>query len=166
MQARAKSFPTRYGYCYIYPDRLEEERNDVSGKIYRWLSNKGITRAWFLYFIAFLFFLLTTFLVFQFLENYFLTLFLAIVSLVSLYASWVNRNVSILPVIPRNQIDRVIYHQAVPGVSRTRFEVRFSPKKRELKKMIHLPTPHKGNRQLPQSVFYMMKEEGFIRDES
>ena len=117
MQARAKSFPTKYGYFYIYPDRLEEDRQDFSGKVYRWLSKRGIKRAWFIYFLIFLILILPTFLSYHILENYFLTLFLGISSLVSLYAMWSNRNVGIHQVIPRNQVNQVIYHQAVPGVS-------------------------------------------------
>ena len=165
MEVKAKSFPTKNGYCHIYTDRLEEERNDFSGKLYTWLSKKGIKRAWFLYFLLLFVLIIAAAISYYVLENYFLAIFFATAAVMDLFAIWRNRNIFISPIVPRNQIQSVIYHQAVPGVSRASFEVFFKPKKRIQKKFIYLPLAQKGGKQVAQSVYYMMKEEGLIKDQ-
>lgn len=162
MSQSRKSFPLKNGYCHIYSDRIEIEREDTPARILKFLEDKGLHRNWLLYLFLMIALLLAGLLAVE-IENYFLAAFFAASALAALVAVWKNRKVSFSSEILRTQIDHVEYRQAVEGVSRAAFIIHFRPRKALLRRAIYLPTARQGGGQIAQSAYYMMKEEGFLK---
>ena len=163
MKPGPKSFSLKSGNCHLYPDRLEVLRSDLQGRIMSSLANKGVHGAYLYYLVACLGLILAAFLS-SYIDNYFLTFFFGVSALVSLYGLWVNRSVSYAHVIPRKQIESVQYKAAVQGVSRASFTIFFRPGKRLYQRKLILPTATHQGTSLADTAFWMMREEGLIKD--
>ena len=106
-----------------------------------------------------------TFLIFALLfislQNYFLAVFLAIAALFSLRLAWINRKISFAPFISKKQIEYISYHPAVPGESRTSFQIIYNSGKRTLIRRLTLPT--KKGEMIAQSAYFMVKDTGLLK---
>jgi len=161
MRSGAKSFSIKNGHCYIYSDRIEIVRTDPMGRLLRFLFRRGYQRARILYLLLALAMAVATLLSFS-IANYFLVLFFGIMTLLSLYASQVNRSVSFALTIPKRSIEQVTYRKAVQGEARAAFVVHFRPENRLLKRIIPLPTrSHNGN-SLADAAYWIMRDEGLV----
>ena len=161
MRTGPKTFPSKNGLCQLYSDRIEINVNGAFGKLLRWLYGKGFKSMSVIYGLLFVGFIAATAIAFL-IDNYFLAFFFVVFSLVSLYALWINRNVSIAPVIQRREIEKVVYHEAVQGVSRASFDVYFRPEKRLLKRKIFLPSLMQNGAEIANSAYWMMRDEGLV----
>ena len=160
---RKRSFPIRSGYCHLFEDRIEIEGQGLSARLQKWFAERGLRSMWVFYFLLFLL-LLGSGLIALSIENYFLSTFFGAFALIALVALWQRRNIAFSPVIPREQISAVIYHSAVAGQSRARFEIRFQVGKRSLKRWIYLPGSAQNGASIAQSAQVMMREEGLLAE--
>ncbi|MDX2249835.1 MAG: hypothetical protein SF052_23830 [Bacteroidia bacterium] len=161
MESRARSFPLKNGYCHLYPDHIQIEQDDISGKILYFLEKKGFSRNWIIYLSLSGVMTLATLIAVQ-IENYFLAAFFAAFSVANLIAAFFSRKVSFASQILREHITSVEYKEAVEGVSRASFTIFFRPKRTILKRNLALPSYRKGDTQIAQAAYYMMKEEKLI----
>ncbi|MEZ4775393.1 MAG: hypothetical protein R3D00_19570 [Bacteroidia bacterium] len=161
MQSRARSFPLKNGYCYLFQDHILIERNDFTGQILHFLEKRGLRRSWIIY-LALLIALVLSALLAVKIENYFLAAFFAAFAFADLFAIWFSRKVSFASNIQREHITAVEYKEAVQGVSRASFTIFFRPKRATLRRTIFLPSIRKGDTQLAQAAYLMMKEEKLI----
>mgnify|MGYP006268340823 CR=1 FL=1 len=163
MKAGAKSFNLQGGYCYLYPDRVEIQRNDALGRLTQFLSRRGYQRALVLYLLLSLGLALgalTTLLI----DNLFLAAFFAILIPFSLGAAWVNRDLSFAPVIPKRSIEQVAYRRAVPGEARAKFVIHFRPDKRRLRRVLAMPPQTHQGTSLADTAYWMLRDDGLIQD--
>ncbi|GAB4415054.1 MAG: hypothetical protein OHK0039_23400 [Bacteroidia bacterium] len=159
--ASTKSFTTRNGTCHLYTDRIEIHREDLLGRVERWLYSRGMRRAWVLYALlaaALAIACLAAWLI----DNYFLTLFFLTLVPVTLYAAWHHRYTSFAPVVLRSEIESVVYHKAVPGVSRAMFVVSYRPRQRLVQRIISLPTLSQQGASVADTAYWMMRDEGLL----
>ena len=161
MRTGPKSFPTKNGLCQLYSDRIEINVNGAFGKLMRWLFGRGFKSMSVIYGLLFIGFVASTTIA-LIIENYFLAFFFIIFGLVSLYALWINRNVSIAPVIQRKEIEKVVYNEAIQGVSRASFDIYFKPEGRMLKRKIYLPSLMQKGAEVANSAYWMMRDEGLV----
>ncbi|MCI4671535.1 MAG: hypothetical protein MRZ79_25555 [Bacteroidia bacterium] len=168
MRSSTKSFNIRSGRCTIYRDRVEILQEDISGKIGNWLFKRNIHSAGPVYLLAALLLFIASLLSLT-LTNYFLLTFLIATTVVAIYLFFQNRNYSLAPLIQRDQINQIRYHEAIPGKSRPYFEISFSPKKEEkpdlvlLRKIVLPNTRHKGTT-VADTAYWILKDEGLISD--
>ncbi|MEO0896518.1 MAG: hypothetical protein AAFY71_08985 [Bacteroidota bacterium] len=168
MRTSAKSFNIKGGYCSVYRDRLEINQHDVSGRVGKWLFQRGILSAAPLYLVLAILLLLGGGLGLV-IQNYFLTFFLTLAAFMALYFFMQNRKYSFVPLILRQQIEKVHYEQAVPGKSRASFNILFAPDPENrpewlLHRKLILPnTVHKGT-SVADTAFWILKDEGLIKD--
>lgn len=160
----AKRFPTRYGYCQIFPDRIELVREDATGRLLARLYARGRHRSLLVYFMLFCGFLLGA-AVAILIENYFLFLFLGFFTVISLFGMWENRDVSFASVIPREAIERGAYHPAVEGQARAGFTLWFRKDGRLFRRKISLPSILHHGQSIAEAAVRIMREEGLVSQE-
>ncbi len=160
---RTRSFDIKNGYCQIYSDRIELQYKGLSGAFLRWLSRRGWRGEGLLYLMLTILFALLT-LTAIIIENYFLALFFAVFSGVTLFALFQRRQYAFSLKIPRSEIEKVEYKEAVKGVSRAKFIIHFRPKKRLFLREILLPSLMQNGQSVAQSAYWMMRDEGLIQE--
>ncbi|RMG68090.1 MAG: hypothetical protein D6722_12215 [Bacteroidetes bacterium] len=161
MRGGSKSFATKNGSCHLYPDRIEIENHDLAGRLGAFLYRRGFRRAWVLYLLLALGMALaaaSSYLI----DNMFLAAFFAILVPVALIGLWTQRSVTYAPVIPRKEIESVVYRPAVKGVSRATFIIFFRPRKRLMQRLIPLPGITQQGTSLADTAYWMMREEGLV----
>lgn len=163
MRGGAKSFNTKYGYCHLYPDRIELVRKDWVGWLMGFLFRRGYRRAVVLYVLLSIGLGLALLLSLS-ISNYFLSFFFLVATLVTIYASVRNRDLSFALVIPKKSIEKVNYHRAVEGESRATFVVYFRPNEGQplLRRIIPLPTRTHQGTTLADTAYWMMRDEGLV----
>ena len=160
MEANVKSFPLKLGSCHIYQDSIQIKGKGISSLLSRFFFKRGFQRVVLFYGLMALAFLVFA-LLFISLQNYFLALFLAIAALFSLRLAWINKKISFAPFISKKQIEYISYHPAVPGESRTFFQIVYTSGKRTLIRRLILPT--KKGEMIAQSAYYMIKDTGLLK---
>lgn len=161
MRGGSKSFVTKNGHCHLYPDRIEIEHHDIPGRLGAFLYRRGLRRAWVLYLLLSLAMSAAagaSILI----ENFFLAFFFGVLALAALAGVWTQRNMTYAPVVPRSQIESVVYRPAVTGVSRAAFVVYFRPRRRLVQRLISLPSLTQHGTSLADTAYWMMREEGLV----
>ena len=161
----SKSFPTKTGYCHVFPDRIEIERSGWMGSLSGFLFGKGIHRIFGVYLFVMVLLVISLFVVLA-IENYLLSIFFF--GMIGFYgwSLWKSRDLSAAPVIYRNQIEKVGYHEAIKGVSRAYFTLFYAPKEGQtLRRLVMLPSTLKGGDRIAESAVWIMKEEGFLSND-
>lgn len=154
MENLSRSFPIRNGQCHIYEDRLEIRTGGLIEKM-------GIKRLFLPYLLLMLAFALAM-LVSVWIVNYFLAAFFGSAMLFSLYFLWTHRSLSVASVIPRDQIESIEYHPAIPGQARASFQIWFRPKRKRLYREVFLPGSSSEGAIIAQSAQAMFREEGLL----
>ncbi|MEM6805162.1 MAG: hypothetical protein AAF696_27445 [Bacteroidota bacterium] len=162
MRSGSKSFPTRNGECQIFSDRIEFHERGLAGKLGQWLYKKGFRRVSVLYALLFVAFTIAFF-VSLWIENYFLAFFFFGAALMDLYALWSNRQLSLTPLIVRQNIQEVIFQKAMEGKARASIEVFFEDEGRNYKKKISLPSLMYNGAAVENSAYWILRDEGLIK---
>lgn len=164
MEANVKSFPLKSGSCHIYQDSIQIKGKGLSSFLSPFFYKRGFQRVVLFYSLLAISFLVFA-LLFISLQNYFLAIFLAIAAFFSLWLAWINRKISFAPFIDKKQIEYISYHPAIPGESRTSFQIVYTSGKRILIRRLTLPT--KKGEMIAQSAYFMIKDTGLLKiDES
>ncbi len=161
MAVAARVFSFDAGDCHLYPDRIEIRRKGLWGIIDRYLYERGIVRmAWFNGWL--LAGALVFALVMLIIQNYFLTLFLMGMAGVIGWLTVRSWSVSFAPVIDREAIQEVEWHDAVPGVSRTAIVFRFERKGQLLNQVVRLARTTQGGEGLAEAARKMLRDDGLL----
>lgn len=163
MRSGSKSFPTRNGVCQVFSDRIEFQGNGLTGKLSNWLYNKGFKRVSILYGLLFLGFVLALG-ISLWLDNYFLAFFFFISALLDLYALWLNKDISMTPLIIRRNIHQVNFQQAVEGKARASFEIFFEEEGRNYKRKVSLPSLMQNGAAVANSAYWIFRDEGLLKE--
>ena len=154
METHSRSFPIRNGQCHIYEDRIEIKTGGLLEK----LGAKSVFIPYLLLMLAFaLAMLLSVWIV-----NYFLAAFFASAMLFVLYFLWTHRQLSVARIIPREQIESIEYHPAIPGEARASFKIWFRPRRQKRYRVIYLPGTSVEGAAIAQSAQMMFREEGLL----
>lgn len=157
-----KVFQTKTGFCHILPDRLVLTRDGVVGSVSQVVVGNRLGRILIIYGLAVAFFLFMAFSKYQEGKLIEATFFL-VFSLFHVLIILASRNNSAAPVIERSRIRKVVLKKAVPGLTRTRFEVFFEDEKGRIKKrMILLPGTLTGGQEETKKAVKLMQEAGLI----
>lgn len=154
-----KRFSTKTGYCHILPDRIVLTRDGMIG------NAATITVGNTIYRILFIYGLLCCVLLYGayglFLKGHFFLV--ALYGLLILYLAYgiiSSLNNSTTPVIERHRIRKVRFIKGIPGLSRSRFEIKFEDDSGKIKKrLILLPGSAGGGIKEAERALGIMKEE-------
>lgn len=161
MRSATKSFAIKDGLCLIYPDRLECQYRGLRGRWLRWANRKGWVGQGGWYVLAALGFLGAVGLSIG-INNWFLAFFFVVCALLALAAAWANRHATWQLVIDRKHIERVQYHPPIDGQARGSFLIDYRPGRRLRRRKISLPSLLQGGKEIANSAFWMMRDEGLI----
>ena len=118
----SKSFRTKTGFCHILPDKILLTREGFVGEAAHITTGNNLARPLLLYTLIAGFLFYTAY-------NNFIdgekvpAIFFAAIGVWLIYGIIASLNNSVTPVISRNDIQRVIFKKAIPGLTRSRFEV-------------------------------------------
>lgn len=163
MRSGSKSFPTRNGMCQIFSDRIEFQGNGLMGKLSNWLYAKGFKRISIIYGLLFIGFLLALG-ISLWLDNYFLAFFFSVSAVLDLYALWLNKDISMTPLIIRRNIQHVNFQQAIEGKARASFEILFEEDGSTYKKKVSLPSLMQNGAAVANSAYWIFRDEGLLKE--
>jgi hypothetical protein len=107
--------------------------------------------------------LLFAFLLALVIQNYLLASFFAAMAGFYIFLSWQQRNISLTRFIPRDQIESVFFHEAIPGQTRASFVIWFrNPKGKRLQRKLLLPVRSEQDNMVVQSAIQIMREENLL----
>ncbi|WP_210463129.1 phosphoribosylaminoimidazolesuccinocarboxamide synthase [Rufibacter roseolus] len=157
-----KIFKTKTGYCHIFPDKIVLSRDGVAGSVAKVTVGNSITR------ILLIYGLIAAFLLYLAFDSYqdgqttvaVLQVLLGIYLLVNVSRSLNN---SAEPIIDRNRIQNIKLKKAVPGLTRSYFEVNFLNEENKIKKrLIMLPGSLSNGKEETEKAIQIMKEENLL----
>lgn len=157
-----KRFATKTGYCHILPDRIVLTRDGIVGN----MANISVGNT--IYRILFIYSLLCCALIYGiydlYLKGHFFTvIFYSLIVLYLIYGIVSSFNNSSTPVIERNRIRKTRFIKGIPGLSRSRFEIKFEDDAGKIKKrLIMLLGSATGGIKETERALRIMKEEKLI----
>jgi hypothetical protein len=156
-----KSFQTKTGFCHILPDKILLTREGFVGEAAHITTGNNIARPLILY-------ALIAGLLFYTAYNNFIdgekvpAVFFAAIGFWLVYGIITSINNSATPVIHRNDIQRVIFKKAIPGLTRSRFEVFFIENGKVKKRLIMLPGSLSGGLGATNNALEIMRGEKLL----
>jgi len=157
-----KTFKTKTGYCHIFPDKIILSRNGVAGSVVKVTVGNNITRILLIYGLLAAFLLYLAFDSFQDGQTT-IAVFQVLLSIYLLFNVSRSLNNSAEPIIDRERIQNVKYKKAVPGLTRSYFEVYFLDEKDKVKKrLIMLPGSLSDGKDETGKAIQIMKEENLL----
>lgn len=134
-----KTFITKTGFCHILPDKIVLTRDGIIGNVAKVTVGNNIAR------ILLIYGGLSCVLIYLAYDSYLKgqtpkTILFGMVSVYLIYNILSSLNNSATPVIDRNKIRDVKFKKAIPGLTRSRFEIKFEDDDGKIKKrLIMLP---------------------------
>ncbi|AWH86115.1 phosphoribosylaminoimidazolesuccinocarboxamide synthase [Flavobacterium album] len=159
--ASEKTFRTKTGYCHILPDKIILTRDGTIGNIAKASVGNKIARILIIYGIIAAIFFYQAYNSYTDGEVVFCTLYCA-AGLYLIYGITTSINNSAAPVIERSTIKSVTYKKAIPGLTRSRFEVLFEDNGKIKKRLILLPGSLSGGPAETENALEIMAEENLI----
>lgn len=157
-----KKFRTKTGFCHVLPDKLVLTRDGVIGSVAKVAVGNKIPQILVIYGIAVAGTLYSSFLTYQdgFVGRAVLLLLVAAYFLFGILSSMNN---SATPVIERKDIQKIVFKKAIPGLTRSRFEVFFEDEQGKIKKrLIMLPGSLLGGEDETQHALKLLQSEHLI----
>ena len=157
-----KIFKTKTGYCHILPDKIVLTRDGIIGNISQTVNGNGILRILVIYVAISIFLLYKTYSSFIKGQNI-SALFFIIIAIYLIYSIIKSINNSATPIILRNKIKEAKFINAIPRVTRSRFEILFEDEKGKIKKrLIMLPGSLNDGQNETNKALEIMKSEKII----
>ena len=134
-----KTFITKTGFCHVLPDKIVLTRDGIIGNVAKATVGNNISRVLLIYGG------LSCFLIYLAYDLYLKgqnaqAIFFGLGSVYLIYNFLNSLNNSATPIIDRNKIKDVKYKKAIPGLTRSRFEIKFEDDDGKIKKrLIMLP---------------------------
>ena len=134
-----KTFITKTGFCHVLPDKIVLTRDGIIGNVAKATVGNNISRVLLIYGG------LSCFLIYLAYDLYLngqiaQTIFFGLGSVYLVYNILSSLNNSATPIIDRNKIKDVKFKKAIPGLTRSRFEIKFEDDDGKIKKrLIMLP---------------------------
>jgi hypothetical protein len=154
-------FRTKTGFCHITQDGIILTRDGVLGNVAKLTVGNNIARILIIYgvlSVGLLYFAYDNFSHGQFLPATFFGLF----GLYLIYGTVTSMNNSATPIIERKDIKRVIFKKAIPGLTRSRFEVEFNENGKIKKRLILLPSSLTGGQDETTKAVQIMTDERLL----
>jgi hypothetical protein len=154
-----KVFRTKTGFCHVTADRIVLTRDGIVGNVAKVVVGNTTSR------ILVIYGLLSAVLIYFGYDNYakgeFLSsAFFGFLGLYLVYGIYSSLNNSATPIIERKDIKRVIFKKAIPGLTRSRFEVDFDENGKIKRRLILLPGSLSGGQdETPKAVQIMTEEK-------
>lgn len=156
------TFKTKTGYCHILPDKIVLTRDGIIGNISKTVNGNGIIKILLIYSAIAIYLLYKGYSSFI-KEERFSALFFIIVAFYLIYSIIKSINNSATPMILRDKIKDVKFINAIPRVTRSRFEILFEDEKGKIKKrMIMLPGSLNDGENETKKALEIMKSEKII----
>ena len=157
-----KTFRTKTGFCHILPDKIVLTRDGIVGNIAKMTVGNTITRILVIYCglsLGLFYFAFDSYKTGQTFE----AILLGLVALFLIYGIISSVNNSATPVIERNRITEVKFKKAIPGLTRSRFEVMFEDNNGKLKRrIIMLPGSLTDGQNETEKAIRIMNEENVL----
>lgn len=157
-----KTFRTKTGFCHIQPDKIILTRDGIIGNVAKTTVGNNITRILTIYAIlavALIYFAFYSFQRGQIIQ----TIFVGLIGLYLIYGILRSLNNSTIPIINRDKIKEVKLKKAIPGLTRSRFEVFFEDINGKVKKrMIMLPGSMSGGQNETKKAIQIMTREKLL----
>lgn len=158
-----KIFKTKTGFCHVLPDKIILTKDGDTASITHQPAGNNILPLLIAYLVVAAGFFYFAFRSYQQGEIVLPIVFGAI-GLYVIFSTINSLNNSTTPVIYRKDIRSVMFKKAVPGISRSRFEVKFENERGKIKtRLILLPGSVNDGENETQKALQIMKEEGLIR---
>lgn len=159
--SETRKFRTKNGFCHVMHDRIVFTHSGWVG-ILGDLVGEGQMRRVLLFFST-----LAALALYLGYYNYdqnrlFWAGFFGLVGLYMIYGIFKNWNTTLDPILERESIKEVIYHQAKDSLGFPSFEVRIQDEKGNRRRIIALPRMSKKNKRDVQSAVGIMVQEGLI----
>ncbi len=154
-----KTFRTKTGYCHILPDKVVLTRDGIPGNIAKVTVGNTIYRVLFIYSIISCLLIYAMYDLYQ-KEHFFLVNLYGLIVLFLLYGIISSLNNSTTPVIDRNKIRSIVFRKGIPGLTRSRFEIKFEDEAGKIKqRLIMLPGSMSDGANETEKALKMMAEE-------
>jgi hypothetical protein len=154
-----KIFRTKTGYYHILPDKLVLTRDGILGNIAKVTVGNTIYRILFIYSIISCVLIYGMYDLYQ-KEHFFLVSLYGLITLFLLSGIIGSLNNSTAPVIDRSRIRKIIFRKGIPGLTRSRFEVKFEDESGKIKKrLIILPGSMSDRINETEKALKIMAEE-------
>jgi len=157
-----KIFKTKTGYCHIFPDKIVLSRDGVAGSVAKVTVGNSITR------ILLIYGLIAAFLLYLAYDSYqdgqtTVAVLQVLLSIYLLFNVSRSLNNSAEPIIDRKRIQNIKLKKAVPGLTRSYFEVNFLNEEDKIKKrLIMLPSSLSNGKVETEKAIQIMKEENLL----
>jgi hypothetical protein len=157
-----KTFKTKTGYCHIFPDKIVLSRDGVAGTVAKVIVGNSITR------ILLIYGLIAAFLLYLAFDSYqdgqaTIAVLQVLLSIYLLFSISRSLNNSAEPIIDRGRIQNIRLKKAVPGLTRSYFQVNFSDENGKTKKrLIMLPGSLSNGKEETEKAIQIMKEENLL----
>ncbi|MBL7911263.1 MAG: phosphoribosylaminoimidazolesuccinocarboxamide synthase [Bacteroidia bacterium] len=134
-----KTFITKTGFCHVLPDKIVLTRDGIIGNVAKVTVGNNISRVLLIYggLSCALFYLAYNFYSKGQVPQ---TILFGLFALYLIYSVLASLNNSATPIIERNKIKDVKFKKTIPGLTRSRFEIKFEDDDGKIKKrLIMLP---------------------------
>lgn len=157
-----KTFRTKTGYCHILPDKIVLTRDGIPGNVAKVAVGNTIYRVLFIYSLILCLLIYAMYDLYQKGHVFLLSLY-GLIALWLLYGIISSLNHSGTPVIDRNKIRSVLFRKGIPGLTRSRFEIKFEEESGKIKqRLIMLPGSMSDGTKETEKALKMMAEENFM----
>jgi hypothetical protein len=156
-----KSFQTKTGFCHILPDKILLTREGFVGEAAHITTGNSLARPLTLYTLIAGLLFYTGYNNFVEGEKIPAAFFIAI-GIWLVYGIISSLNNSATPVINRTDIQRVVFKKAIPGLTRSRFEVFFKENDKVKKRLIMLPGSLNSGSDETEKALDIMKSEKLL----
>ncbi|PBQ34906.1 phosphoribosylaminoimidazolesuccinocarboxamide synthase [Sphingobacteriaceae bacterium] len=158
-----KKFITKTGFCHVFPDRIVLTRDGIMGSVAKVIVGNNIQKILLIYggIACFLFY-----------SSYDLyvngqtgkAIFFGLISVYLIYGIINSLNNSATPIIDRNKIKDVKLKKAIPGLTRSRFEIKFEDEDGKIKRrLIILSGLRIGGTSETEKAIKIMREENLLK---
>ena len=158
-----KTFITKTGFCHVLPDKIVLTRDGIIGNVAKVTVGNNISR------ILLIYSSLSCFLIFAAYDFYLQeqiakTILFGLIAAYLIYSILNSLNNSATPIIYRDNIKEVKLKKAIPGLTRTRFEIKFEDDNGKIKKrLIMLPGSMSGGTDETEIAIKIMIEEKLLK---
>lgn len=156
------TFKTKTGYCHVLPDKIVLTRDGLIGTVSATAVGNHISRILIIYGVMVLVLSYSAFQSYQ--QGHTVqSVILALLAIYLIYGIFISINNSATPVIERKSIRKIQFKKAIPGLTRSRFEVLFENESGKLKKrLILLPGSLTGGPDETEKAISILKSESLL----
>ena len=157
-----KKFKTKTGFCHILPDKIILTRDGIIGNVAKITVGNGINRILIIYSAISIFLIYSAYSNFK-KDEKFSAIFFSLIAFYLIYNIIKSRNNSASPIIERNKIKGVKFHNGKIGITRSRFEIKFEDENGKIKnRLIMLAGSLNDGKRETENALEIMKSENLI----